>query len=170
MWGNKTGCGSWARCSLLALWLLAAIAWAGAQDAPTTPPPSPSTTASSSPTMPSWDDLDKASAELSQKANDLVNQATDLNSQLEQLQSLLTQSQTLYTQSQSMRQQEEAAAQATIQAARNSGLWWERACLTFAGGFAGYLIDKWPGAAVGAGAGIATDAALELAPLFKIKL
>ena len=69
-----------------------------------------------------------------------------------------------------MRKQEALAAQVTFQAARNAGIWWQRTALVVAGGFVGYLVDKWPGAAIGAGAGAATDAGFEIASLIKLKL
>ena len=168
---NRTGCGYLVRCFLLALLLSAVTSWAGAQDQPTTPPPSPSTTALSQPTMPSWDDLEAASGELSQKANDLVSQAVDLNSQLAQLQSSLLESTTLLAQSLAMRKQEALAAQATFQAARNSGLWWQRIGLVASGVAAGYIIyPKAPGALYGAATGALVDVGLEVSGLFRIKL
>jgi len=69
-----------------------------------------------------------------------------------------------------MRKQEALAAQATFQAAHNAGIWWQRAALVVTGGFVGYLVDKWPGVAIGVGAGSATDAGLEIASLIKLKL
>jgi hypothetical protein len=120
--------------------------------------------------MPSWDSLEAASVELSNRASDLVPQVVDLNSQLGKLQSSLSDSVTLLAQSLAMRKQEALAAQAAVQAARNSGLWWQRVTLVTAGAFAGYLIDKWPGAAIGAGSGAIVDAGMEVVASIRIKL
>ena len=152
------------------LYSLVACYSVGAQDQPTSQPPSPDTTVSSQPTMPSWDDLDNLSATLSQKASDLVPQVVDLNSQLGQLQRSLLDSTTAFQQSLSMRKQEALAAQAAIRAALNRSLWWQRACLVLAGAGIGYAVDKWPGAAIGAGSGAVVDAGLEISAAIRIKL
>lgn len=171
MWQRRvTGCGFWARCCLLALCLLAASSWAVAQDQPTSPPPQPDTTLSSQPTMPSWDDLDSLSAQLSAKASDLVPQVVDLNSQLGQLQSSLLDSTTLLAQSLAMRKQEALAAQAQVKSALNRSLWWQRSGLVVAGAFAGYLANKWPGSGWGAAAGLVVDAGLEILGSIRIRL
>ena len=154
----------------LALFSLPGIYSAAAQDQPTSQPPSPSITDSSQPTMPSWDDLDNLSATLSQKASDLVPQVVDLNSQLGQLQSSLLDSTTLLAQSLAMRKQEALAAQDSIKSALNRSLWWQRACLVLAGAGIGYAVDKWPGAAIGAGSGAVVDAGLEISAAIRIKL
>ena len=150
----------------LALLALVGISTVGAQDQPISSPPSPSITPSSPPTMMSWDDLEQASQVLSQKANDLVPQVVDLNSQLGQLQSSLAGCTTLLAQSLAMRKQEALAAQAAVKSALNKGLWYQRALFTVGGAFLGYLVDKWPGAAIGAGSGLFLDGGLEL---FKIR-
>ena len=157
-----SGSGYLARCCLLALCLLAVSISAGAQDQPTSAQPSPSTTPSSPPTMMSWDDLEQASAALSQKANDLVPQVVDLNSQLGQLQSSLQASTTLLAQSLDMRKQEALAAQGAVKSALNRGTWYQRVTFVTLGAFAGYLANKWPGAGEGAIAGLALDGGLEL--------
>lgn len=149
-------------------YLLVASYSARAQDQPTSPPPPPDTTASSQPTMPSWDSLEQASGTLSQLVSDLVPQVVDLNSQLGKLQSSLLDSTTLLAQSLAMRKQEALAAQGAIKSALNRSLWWQRASLVVAGGFAGYLVNQWTGGAYGAVAGIALDAVLEIS--FRVRL
>jgi 16S rRNA G1207 methylase RsmC len=158
----RIGSGFSVRLCLLALLLLVASAWAVAQDQPTSEQPSQSTTVLSPPTMLSWDDLDQASAALSQKASDLVPQVVDLNSQLGKLQSSLLDSTTLLAQSLAMRKQEALAAQAAVKTALNKSLWYQRTAFTVVGAFSGYLINKWPGSAIGAASGLAIDGGLEL--------
>jgi hypothetical protein len=120
--------------------------------------------------MPSWDDLEAASAELSSKASDLVPQVVDLNSQLGKLQSSLLDCTTLLAQSLSMRKQEALAAQGAVKSALNRSLWWQRSALVVGGAFAGYLAYKWPGSGYGAAAGAAIDAVLEISGAIRIKL
>ena len=163
----KRGNGFFSLFLSLALLALAGTSTVGAQDQPTSQPPSPSITDSSQPTMPSWDDLDNLSATLSQKASDLVPQVVDLNSQLGKLQSSLLDSTTALTQSLSMRKQETLAAQTAIRAALGKQTWAQRALFAVGGAFIGYLADGWTGAAWGAGAGLVADTGLEL---FKIRL
>ncbi len=152
------------------LWLLVDLCLVGAQDQPTSPPPPPDTTSSSPPTMMSWDDLEALSGQLSAKANDLLNQAQDLNQQLAQLQSSLTESTTLLAQSLAMRKQEALAAQAQVRSALNRSLWWQRSALVVGGGFVGYLVDGWKGAAIGTAGGAVADSGLEIAFAIRIKL
>ena len=170
------GCGSWARYFLPLVLALGALSWAGAQDQPTSPPPQPSTTDSSQPTMPSWDSLEQASAELSSKAAELPNlaedsrtQSEDLKAQAVKLQSLLTDSTTLLARSLDMRKQEAQAAQVAIKSSLNRSDWWQRFALVAGGALTGSLIDKAPGALYGAGAGALVDLVLEVSGLFRIK-
>jgi hypothetical protein len=153
------------------LWLLVASYSVGAQDAPIVTPSSLSTQDSSQPTMPSWDSLEAASAELSQRANDLVPQVVDLNSQLGQLQSSLTDSTTLLAQSLAMRKLEAQAAQGAVRAALNRSLWWQRLGLVATGALGGYIIyTKAPGALYGAAVGALVDAGAEILGSIRIKL
>ena len=120
--------------------------------------------------MPSWDDLEAASVELSNRASDLVPQVVDLNSQLGKLQSSLSDSVTLLAQSLAMRKQEALAAQVAVKSALNRSLWWQRSGLVVAGAFGGYLANKWPGSGWGAAAGLVVDAGLEVLGSIRIKL
>ena len=154
----------------VALWLLVDLSLVRAQDQPTMPEPSPSTISSSQTPTYTWDQLSSLSDQLLQSSNDLVNSAVTLNQKLDQLQLYLSESTTALQASVALRKQEEAAAQQTIQAASNSKLWWERSALVIGGAFVGYLIDKWPGAGIGAASGAVADAGLEIAFSFKLKL
>ena len=118
--------------------------------------------------MPSWSDLEAASAELSSEANLLLLQAQDLNKQLAELQSSLMESTMLLAQSLAMRKLEDQAAQLAIKSALNRSSWWMRASFVAGGALVGALIDGWKGAVIGAGAGIASDAAFELSVYFRI--
>ena len=161
-------------CSLFlsALLLLSgAFCLAGAQVQPTSSPPSPSTSLSVQPTMPSWDDLEAASVELSNRASDLVPQVVDLNSQLGKLQSSLSDSVTLLAQSLAMRKQEALAAQVAVKSALNRSLWWQRLGLVATGALGGYIIyTKAPGALYGAAVGALVDAGAEILGSIRIKL
>ena len=166
-----SGSGYWARCCLLALCLSAVSISVGAQDQPTSEQPLQNTTLSSPPTMLSWDDLEQASATLSQKANDLVPQVVDLNSQLGQLQSSLQDSTMLLAQSLAMRKQEALAAQGAVKSALNRSLWWQRLGLVATGALGGYIIyTKAPGALYGAAVGALVDAGAEILGSIRIKL
>ena len=166
----RNGRGTLALFFWLGLYLLVLSYSAGAQVTPSSTSPSSSIEPSEQPTTLSWQDLEALSAELSNKANDLVPRVVDLNSQLGQLQSSLTLSTTLLAQSLDLRKQEDQKAQAAVKAALNRSAWFQRGLFVVAGGFAGYLIKGWEGAAYGAGAGVLSDAALEIALSIKIKL
>ena len=121
--------------------------------------------------MLSWDDLEQASATLSQKANDLVPQVVDLNSQLGQLQSSLQDSTMLLAQSLAMRKQEALAAQGAVKSALNRSLWWQRLGLVATGALGGYIIyTKAPGALYGAAVGALVDAGAEILGSIRIHL
>jgi hypothetical protein len=127
--------------------------------------------------MLSWDDLVKASEELSNKAAELPNLAADsrilsedLRAQVGKLQSSLSDSVTLLQQSLDMRKSEAEAAGKSVKAALNRSYWWQRSALVLGGGFVGYVVDGWRGAAYGAGAGAATDAVLEISATIRLKL
>ena len=153
------------------LLLSGAFCSVGAQVQPTLEQPLPSTTLSSPPTMLSWDDLEQASATLSQKANDLVPQVVDLNSQLGQLQSSLQDSTMLLAQSLAMRKQEALAAQGAVKSALNRSLWWQRLGLVATGALGGYIIyTKAPGALYGAAVGALVDAGAEILGSIRIHL
>ena len=153
------------------LLLSGAFCSVGAQVQPTSEQPLQNTTLSSPPTMLSWDDLEQASATLSQKANDLVPQVVDLNSQLGQLQSSLQDSTMLLAQSLAMRKQEALAAQGAVKSALNRSLWWQRLGLVATGALGGYIIyTKAPGALYGAAVGALVDAGAEILGSIRIKL
>jgi TolA-binding protein len=166
----RIGSGFSVRLCLLALLLLVASAWAVAQDQPTSLPLSPDTIHSAPLTTNTLGTLSGLLDQLSQKVSDLQAQVTTLNQQSDQLQSWLTASETALELSKKLRQEEAQAASQAIQAARNSGLWWKRACLVLAGAGVGYAVDKWTGAAIGAGSGAVVDAGMEIAFAIKVKL
>ena len=171
MWQLKvTGCGFWARSCLLALCLLAASSWAVAQDQPTSPPPPPSITPSEQPTTSTSDQLSNLSDQLSLQVNNLIQQVTTLKQQLGESQSSLTESVMSLQSLQKLRVQEEAAAQAQVRSALNRSLWWQRSALVVGGGFVGYLVDGWKGAAIGAAGGAVADAGLEVVFSIRLKL
>ena len=166
----RGGCGFLARLCLLALLLLAAFAWAGAQVQPTFVPPWQDTMPSVQPTTEPLGQLSTLLDQLSQKVADLQSQVQTLNQQLDQSRSSLTASETALELSKKLKLQEATAASQAIRAAQNSGLWWQRGACVAAGAFAGYLVDKWPGSAYGVAAGAAIDAVLEISGLVRIRL
>jgi len=165
---SRSGNGFCAAVCLALLLSSAATISAGAQEPTISEQPSSNTTISEIRAMPSWSDLEAASAELSSEANLLLLQAQDLNKQLAELQSSLMESTMLLAQSLAMRKLEDQAAQLAIKSALNRSSWWMRASFVAGGALVGALIDGWKGAVIGAGAGIASDAAFELSVYFRI--
>jgi len=156
-------------CFLLACcFSLLAPMWVGSQTTPTSPEPPLSWTSSDLTTMPSWDDLEQASATLSQKATDLLGQAQDLNSQLAQLQSSLTDSTTLLAQSLAMRKQEAILSDRILQTKLNENSYWRDAAILASSVAIGTLADSYTGALWSTGVGLILITTDQVFRFFKI--
>lgn len=162
-WQKVHGCGFLASFFLAAVFLFGGLTWVGAQATPTSEAPLPMPALLNPDGTVNWQALDQASQQIWHSAQTQAQTQSDLSSSLEGLQKQ-------YTKLLSSIQATDQAKDKVVHAALNKYLWWQRVTLVTAGAFMGYLIDKWPGAAIGAGSGAVVDAGLEISAAIKVRL
>jgi len=143
----------------LALLALAGTSTVGAQDQPTSAPPSPQPNLLNSDGTVNWQALDQASQQIYEQAKTQAQMDSDLSSSLGDLQKQYTE---LLS---SIKVADQAKDKVVSSALFESNLWRDGAIVVGAA-FGGYLYNKWPGSAKYALAGLAFDACLEI---FKIR-